>query len=890
MMPLISIVVPVYNTEKYISRCLDSLINQTFKDIEIVVVNDGSTDNSRKILEKYTQKDGRIKVIDFETNKGLYEARLTGLENASGDYLCSCDSDDYYSNDALELMYEKAKEIDADIVQGKIITIYKREKIEGWFNKISYSVLKGTDILEYVIKEGRNWSMCCKLIKREVFIKSLKDYTRNMHLITTEDLMIFLPIAYRSKKQVSLEKDLYFYDLTNDSGSQIVGNFERDKKRLNDILKVGEEVVKFLLNKDIYENYREYHLKRICRDFFYYFIDFHCSNDIRIGMLRRFVNFEKDIILYLNEEYFKRSFISLDVGINIIETISVLFQFIDNNNLDGIYKDYLYELSKNIFSGIILEDVCCKSNIRSKLICEWVKRLGPLSISELDYIYKLKNIDFSFLNFDEKKIDKVKTIGIFCNQIYNGGIEKVVSQLSFLFSDRGYKIIVITENISEEDYDLNTESACVLLSRDFKLRYFDLKKYIEQFDIDLIIYNAWLDEKIRYDTFFIKYLGIKLCIIAHGAFSSCAWLTNNIDYFLYNCSFIKLADSLIALSEMDVYFYNAIGMKRVYYIPNPVTFNINDCRISKLENKTVLILSRFDLKHKRLISILEAFSKVLKIIPEARLLIVGTGGEYENDIVFNKIKELCIADSCDLTGFQKNVIPYILKSSVHVMASKFEGFPMALGEVRTYGVPTIMFDLPYLEMTKDGRGVIKVENGNTDALADAMINILNDVEYRKRLGKEARESIEYFLDYDIVGAWENVFNSILLNKFPNIFIGDEAKNTINELLNITEHYEIKIRELKKNVYRLNNIINNVNNLNKQLEPYFFIIIAYGHYIQIKILGIRITLKNKKYIDKPITITFDSILRNIFSVNISNENNNVIIRVLFFKITFNKKDR
>lgn len=110
---MISIIVPVYNSEKYIDRCLDSILNQTYKDLEIVLVNDGSNDQSLKILENYALRDTRIKVVNQE-NKGVAAARNTGLDNATGDYILYVDSDDWIENNMVERMVELSA--NADIV------------------------------------------------------------------------------------------------------------------------------------------------------------------------------------------------------------------------------------------------------------------------------------------------------------------------------------------------------------------------------------------------------------------------------------------------------------------------------------------------------------------------------------------------------------------------------------------------------------------------------------------------------------------------------------------------------------------------------------------------------------------------------------------------------
>lgn len=121
-MAKVSIIVPVYNVEKYLRKCLDSLINQTLKDIEIICVNDGSKDNSPKILEEYAKKDNRIIVINQE-NAGLSVARNSGIDIAKGEYIGFVDSDDWVDLDFFEKLYYSATSNDTDIAVGGIIRV-----------------------------------------------------------------------------------------------------------------------------------------------------------------------------------------------------------------------------------------------------------------------------------------------------------------------------------------------------------------------------------------------------------------------------------------------------------------------------------------------------------------------------------------------------------------------------------------------------------------------------------------------------------------------------------------------------------------------------------------------------------------------------------------------
>ena len=123
----ISIVVPVYNVEKYLSKCLESLISQTLADIEIICINDGSTDKSLEILENYASKDNRVKIINQE-NQGVSTARNNGLACANGEYVTFVDSDDWLESNSCEELYNKAIQTNSDIVLFSHYDVFPNKK------------------------------------------------------------------------------------------------------------------------------------------------------------------------------------------------------------------------------------------------------------------------------------------------------------------------------------------------------------------------------------------------------------------------------------------------------------------------------------------------------------------------------------------------------------------------------------------------------------------------------------------------------------------------------------------------------------------------------------------------------------------------------------------
>lgn len=137
---MISVIIPVYNTAKFLSTCIKSIIDQTFQDLEIILVNDASTDNSIHVCNTFKEKDNRIILIDKKQNEGVEKARCDGLLTATGDYICFVDSDDWLEKDALKRMHDKAIETDADYVEVGMQRVLDRHKI---IKRKTYPTIKG---------------------------------------------------------------------------------------------------------------------------------------------------------------------------------------------------------------------------------------------------------------------------------------------------------------------------------------------------------------------------------------------------------------------------------------------------------------------------------------------------------------------------------------------------------------------------------------------------------------------------------------------------------------------------------------------------------------------------------------------------------------------------
>ena len=195
----VSVIVPVYNVEDYLEKCLDSLVNQTLKEIEIIVVNDGSPDNSGKIIEKYAKKYKNIKAYTKE-NGGLSDARNYGIKKASGEYLVFIDSDDYIDETMLEKMYQKAIQENLDIVVCNSINVYDNNTTIEIKSNLNYS---SNPIKNYLISAPM---ACTRIYKKELF-----DNIEFKKGIYYEDLELTPKLVKYTKKIDFIDEGLYYY-------------------------------------------------------------------------------------------------------------------------------------------------------------------------------------------------------------------------------------------------------------------------------------------------------------------------------------------------------------------------------------------------------------------------------------------------------------------------------------------------------------------------------------------------------------------------------------------------------------------------------------------------------------------------------------------------------
>ena len=254
----VSIIIPVYNTSKYLKQCLDSVVNQTLYDIEIICVDDGSTDNSLEILKEYKKNDKRIKILN-QKHKKQGAARNLGIVSASGEYIGFVDSDDWCELDMFEKLYTRAKETDSDITMCAVTTFNDNNSSEFSKSNISLNLdifpsmffenaFSSVDTVDFLMNIPTfAWN---KIIKKSLIVSNSIRFSEGIYF---EEGAFFYD-SWLSAEKISLIKDFgYFYRMYSDTSTCFSSDFNKlynfkaleEKKRILNLFMHKNETIRF---------------------------------------------------------------------------------------------------------------------------------------------------------------------------------------------------------------------------------------------------------------------------------------------------------------------------------------------------------------------------------------------------------------------------------------------------------------------------------------------------------------------------------------------------------------------------------------------------------------------------------------------------------------------
>lgn len=370
---------------------------------------------------------------------------------------------------------------------------------------------------------------------------------------------------------------------------------------------------------------------------------------------------------------------------------------------------------------------------------------------------------------------KIKVIGIYDKRYRNGGGQKVLSLLMPIYVKHGYRVVFFTEEYCPgEEYALPDEVVRVVLPEEIAMnrqgRWRFLWEYICKCGVQIMCFhNCESGRQFFFDMLWLHLHDIPVLMEMHMNFMSLFESRSSITKFLPHI--YRLADCLVVLSRCDELFWQHLGC-RARYIPNPLEETRKAHVLEKETGKRILWIGRLEDGGKRFSDAVDIMELVARDVPDARLDVVGRA---ENEAIEKRLQAYIaskgLADKVVLHGYSTEVGTFYAEADAMLFTSRREGFPLVIAESKQYGLPLVMYELPYLELLRNGQGVIAVPQGGKQEAADALIDLLVDGDLRRRMSVQAERSLDWLRCYDIGKAWDELFAQF---GEPQDFDGDVA--------------------------------------------------------------------------------------------------------------------
>lgn len=706
--PKVSIVVPIYNAEKYLHQTLDSLAEQTLKDIEILCVNDCSTDSSGQIIAKFAADDPRFRQIDLPENCGAGLARKAGILASAGKYIMFLDGDDYLQHNACRAAYRKITEEDADMVQfeTEILAASASVTTEEINNlrlllKPHNGTLRYTragELIHNALAEHLfGYTLWNKIYDGDIVRKAVSFFADERFDIA-EDLYLFYLIAMFSNSYSSTSDKLYFYRF----GVGITGG-----KSIN--------------NQAIQNCIRQGRILQLLRTFSEKF-DPNGITDRSLATLEKtFI----DAVLY--------SWKTIPAMPDMKTQFPLALECFDEKLFLGSLVHY-YD--------------SCNYRQKTAMIRSW-KASGAL----------------------EAEPRPIRTIATFYHRMNNGGVERVISKLIPIWLESGMRVILFTDEPERPtDYEYPNSVIRIVLptlssrtSADYARRIGFLQNMLKRYDVDAVVYHAWVAQSLEADILAIKSLHIPFIIHTHSVFSfglktdyTPAAIQSLLIQTLYS-----LTDAVITLSDLDYSWWSMVH-PRVYKTLNPLTFDFQKCAGSagKARPLEILWLGRIS-PEKRPLDAIRILDKLIQSGVPAKLHIVGRADlKLYEDQLKKEIEKRELTDCVELHGYRQDVLSFYQNCAAFLLTSEFEGFTMTLAESLACGTPAVVYDLPNIDLIRNNAGVKIVTQNDIPAAAKAIAEILADPAEWKKMSRAARSSIEQMYSFDIPKLWSTVFEDV----------------------------------------------------------------------------------------------------------------------------------
>lgn len=354
---------------------------------------------------------------------------------------------------------------------------------------------------------------------------------------------------------------------------------------------------------------------------------------------------------------------------------------------------------------------------------------------------------------------KIKNICMYTAQMeYVGGIESVIRCLLPIFSSHGVACWVACESGSPIGIPHNAFEVFSQRQADRRLQW---QTFLKKHPTDIVIFHYVNSPSLPDEILYLKSIGVRCGIVIHSPFL-CAFLCKGEERLLQKYYEVaKLCDIVLTVSKLDAEWWSAFGIHAVH-IQNPFVHPSKNVEMSRRTSEdgaaNILWVGRH-CEPKQPKAALAAFALASRTCPELKLTMVGGTGR-DNKALFRAAKKLKIDKKVSLIDFRQDISDLWARADIHLLTSLTESFCLVIAEAKAHSVPTVMFDIPFLELVESGKGVLVAPQNDIEGLSAAIVRVAKDGELRRKLAAEAKDSLAEFTDDAVWATWEKAFVSL----------------------------------------------------------------------------------------------------------------------------------
>lgn len=338
---------------------------------------------------------------------------------------------------------------------------------------------------------------------------------------------------------------------------------------------------------------------------------------------------------------------------------------------------------------------------------------------------------------------------------HSGGIERVVIELCRIFLEKGYPCVLFTD-VQPQFYKENIVVDCIVLPQEISNRKICWLSCIKKRNIQYVIANGGFGAPDGKDIDYIHEAGAKVINTIHFSFPS-PILFNEAWRSFANAKVIGCkCDAVATVNGIDSLWWRSLGCN-AHPVQNPFRYYAHEVNTFDKEEHTIVWVGR-GVPPKKPLEALQIIAAVVHEVPDVKLYMIGIEG---GDKAYRKtIDKLGITNNVEIVPPTSEIGKYYQKASIHLLTSITESFCLVIAEAKSYHVPTVMYDIPFLELIEDRKGVLIERQGNIDGMAKRVVHLLRYPAEARRLGEEAFTTLECFNDDEVVARWQSIFDSL----------------------------------------------------------------------------------------------------------------------------------